>query len=332
MDLSPLIKEIGRGASGAKALPVGEAERLFGAMLDGTVPELELGAILIALRMKGETLDELEGFLRAARQRQRVLVRAPDSPRPIIVPSYNGARRGANLTPLLALLLARLSLPVVVHGPEQVPGRVGTLEILAAMGFAAATTQDAQAAGRAGSRSGALQVFSTPALFPSLDRLMALRGRLGLRNAAHSLVKMIDPADGEGVILSAATHPPYLELASRLIARVQGHALVFRATEGEPYFNPKRSPTVTAVRHGTISTVLTADTASLDSLPDLPSDNTLPTTVDWTEAVLAGQRPVPVPLLDQLACCWMMATGLASFAEAQQEVRLRLFEAGIRHD
>ena len=65
MDLRPIIKEVGRGAHGARALPEDIAEQLFGAMLDGEVAELELGAILLAYRIKGETAAELRGFARA---------------------------------------------------------------------------------------------------------------------------------------------------------------------------------------------------------------------------------------------------------------------------
>jgi anthranilate phosphoribosyltransferase len=57
MNLPAMIKEIGRGAKGARSLTAEQAEALFGAMLDGEVPDLELGAIVIALRVKSESLD-----------------------------------------------------------------------------------------------------------------------------------------------------------------------------------------------------------------------------------------------------------------------------------
>ena len=48
MSYTSVLKEIGRGERGARDLPFDAAEKLFGAMLDGGVPDLELGAILIA--------------------------------------------------------------------------------------------------------------------------------------------------------------------------------------------------------------------------------------------------------------------------------------------
>ena len=52
LNLTHYIKEIGRGKDGARDMSEQEAYELFGAILDGGVPDLELGAILIALRVK----------------------------------------------------------------------------------------------------------------------------------------------------------------------------------------------------------------------------------------------------------------------------------------
>ena len=90
--------------------------RLYGALLDGSVPDLEQGAIAIALRMKTETVDEMAGFLAAANERLPRLGRPSGAVRPIVIPSYNGVRRSANLSPRLARLLRRFGVPVLGHG------------------------------------------------------------------------------------------------------------------------------------------------------------------------------------------------------------------------
>ena len=132
------LKEVGRGERGARDLPFDEAKKLFGAMLDGGVPDLELGALLIALRFKTESLTELLGFYTALDERIAQL-KAPAAAggipggarlRPVIIPSYNGARRQANLMPLLVMLLKRLQIPVLVHGvlaPLDLPLALGRL-------------------------------------------------------------------------------------------------------------------------------------------------------------------------------------------------------------
>jgi anthranilate phosphoribosyltransferase len=77
MDFALIIREIGRGATGSRDLSRGDAQQLYGAMLDGEVPDVELGAIAIALRMKTETVDEMGGFLAAANARLPTLRRPP---------------------------------------------------------------------------------------------------------------------------------------------------------------------------------------------------------------------------------------------------------------
>src|SRR5690606_32414763 len=106
------------------------------AILAGRVSDLELGALLLAWRIKGESPEELAGFLDAAEPSYRTWDAPASAFAPVVIPSYNGARQLPNLTPLLALLLARSGVPVLVHGVEAVPGRVGTAEILARLGLA----------------------------------------------------------------------------------------------------------------------------------------------------------------------------------------------------
>lgn len=60
------IKEIGRGKDGARSLSRSDAHDLYAAMLDGRVSDLEMGGILLAMRIKGESVEEIDGFLQAA--------------------------------------------------------------------------------------------------------------------------------------------------------------------------------------------------------------------------------------------------------------------------
>ena len=105
MEYSKIIKEVGRGKNHARDLDEETARALYARMLNGEVPELELGGILIALRIKGEGEAEMKGFYAAMQQHTLRLTPPAGKPMPIVIPSYNGARKQANLTPLLAMLL-----------------------------------------------------------------------------------------------------------------------------------------------------------------------------------------------------------------------------------
>jgi hypothetical protein len=197
-DLARWIREIGRGAHAARDLPVDDARALCGAMLEGSVPPLELGAILLAYRLKGETLAELTGFMTAIDARVARLDAPGEGLRPVVLPTYNGARRMPNLTPLLALLLRRYGVPVLLHGmvdDVQGSGRVTTAAILWELGIEpASSVDDAQ---RRLSRD-AIAYAPTEVLSPSLASLLRLRERMGVRSVAHTLAKLIDPFAGRG--------------------------------------------------------------------------------------------------------------------------------------
>jgi anthranilate phosphoribosyltransferase len=132
MDAQRFITEIGRGAQGARSLPYDMARQMFELLFEGRFDDIELGAILIALRMKGESLDEVRAALDVL---EPGLNRLPvDVSRPCVsIPSYNGARHTPNLVPLLACLLADAGVQVVVHGVSGDERRTSTAEIMSAM-------------------------------------------------------------------------------------------------------------------------------------------------------------------------------------------------------
>lgn len=314
MNFSQYIREIGRGATGAGSLPRDEAERLYGAMLDGGVPDLELGAILLALRMKGETREEMLGFLAAVEARAYMLERPASEIRPVVLPSYNGARKGANLTPLLALMLHRFGIPVLVHGLLEGFGRVTTGHVFRELGIMPATSfhQVQQTMAKGGLAFAPLSLFC-----PGLTDQLALRARLGLRNCAHSLVKLLDPFAGQGVLVAAATHPPYLDLMRDILQERNQRALLLRGTEGEPFANPKRRPKIEHIRDGFCTTLFEAEHDSIKSLPHLPDGADARTTAQWILKVLDGSIPLPMPVAHQLVCC-LYACGVArDFNEAK---------------
>ena len=193
MSYGHYIKEIGRGAQGARDLSQEDARQLYAAMLDGGVPDLELGALILGLRVKGESLDEMLGFLAATDERTHQFEMPHGRGRPVVLPTYNGARKEANLTPLLALLLQRFGVPVLVHGLLEGYGRVTSAHVFRELGLMPCASHSAvqQAMDGYGVAFVPLNVLS-----PGLHNLLSLRSRLGLRNSAHSNVaEMFDESE-----------------------------------------------------------------------------------------------------------------------------------------
>lgn len=306
MDYASLIKEVGRGARGARDLTREQAEALFGAMLDDGVPQLELGALLIALRVKGESAEEVAGFL-AAMQARTVAMAAPEGPRTVLLPSFNGARKQANLMPLVARLLAREGVPVLIFGRHDFDSRISPFELLDALGLPASATL-ADAAQRL--RDERLAVLPLQMLNPGLNALMALRPRLGVRNSAHSLAKLLDPFPaGRGVRVVAVTHPEYLDSMAAALPGLTaggGRALLMRASEGEAYAHLRRKAHLIGFQDGKGEPLHPADTTDLDwplSPACAPAENAA-----LIRAMLDGREPVPPRIAEQVSTLRFLAT------------------------
>jgi len=289
------IKEIGRGPHGARSLSSDDTRALYTAMLDGRVPDLELGAVLLAYRLKGESAEELAAMLAAAHASFVPLTCAPGAYRAVSIPSYNGSRKQPNLVPLLALLLAREGVPVLVHGVSTDPGRVTSAEIFAALNLPAAR-DPAEIEGQLAARHVAFAPIEV--LAPKLARLAALRRRMGVRNSTHTLVKLLQPFAQPGLRLVNYTHPEYRESLSALFAghpdAATGGALLARGTEGEAVADTRRQVQVDWLHDGVCETLVEPERSSPDA-PEvaLPEGRDAPTTAAWIEAVLRGEAPVP---------------------------------------
>jgi len=314
VNFSAIIREVARGAHGAGDLTEQDAFSLFGAMLDGAVPEMELGALLIAFRIKGESLAEMLGFHRALGDRMARLSPPPGTP-VVLLPSYNGARRQPNLTPLLALMLARRGVPVLIHGVLQDFGRVTTAAVLAALGIApCANLAAAQAALDAGTVA-----FLTPEqLAPGLQRLLATRARLGLRSSSHSLAKLMDPFGGAGMRMVAVTHPDYLKRMREFLVATRARALLMRGTEGEPVASTRRRQAIEYFRDGETRTLVEQGESGAAELVASALDAAA--TAAWIRAALAGTVAIPAALATQAAACMVACGRAATLSEGRARV------------
>ncbi len=292
MAIAHYLKVIGRGRDGARAIDRAQAADLMGQVLDGLVSDLEIGAFCLAMRIKGETPQEMAGFLDAVHARLNLIHASPSTP-VVVLPSYNGARKLPVLTPLLAALLAREGLAVVVHGCATESARVSTQEVLAAMGLAPLTQARTVQAGE--------QVFvPTEMLCPGLKRLLDVRRVVGLRNPAHSLVKLMNPMAGEALLVGSYTHPEYAVSMANTWALTGARALLLRGTEGEVVADARRQPQIDAFTRGVRQTLVEAQTGALAQLPDLPTQTDAATTARFIQSVLDGQLPVPAPIARQV--------------------------------
>ncbi|GGX22239.1 DNA-binding protein YbiB [Pigmentiphaga litoralis] len=292
-----LMREIGRGKDGSRALSREQAHSLMAAIFDGGVSDLELGAVLIALRMKGEVAAEIAGFLDAVDTRCVAVTSGSDTP-VVVLPTYNGSRHAPNLVPLLALTLAKAGIPVIMHGQASDPAaqgagsnktRITTLEILQRLGVSPASSAAEASSQLAANRLAYLPLGTA---CPGLARLVGLRRVLGVRNVSHTLAKLLRPVAGPSLLLSAYTHPEFGDMLGELFTLKPQASLLMRGTEGEAVANVRRPQAVVQWLGGVPTTVIDAAAGSPAELPALP-DRDAGATANWIRAVQMGEQPLP---------------------------------------
>lgn len=297
MNLPSLIKEIGRGAKGARDLTTGDAETLFSAMLRGDVPDLELGAILLALRIKSESDDELIGFCHAMQQATHTIRTTSAAPM-VVLPTYNGVRRQPNLLPLLALLLKEAGLQVLIHGRHDFENRENPFPLFHACGIDQATSLKQAETQLAESGIALLDIEH---LNPGLNKLLSLRGRLGVRNSAHTLCKLLDPCPGQSIRVVNVTHPEYLIRMTTLLKAQKGRAMLLRGTEGEPFANPRRRPELLGFNHGATEVLFAAEEGGTPPISGWPVTADFDENVRLIQQLRADPKRIPQPIIDQVA-------------------------------
>jgi anthranilate phosphoribosyltransferase len=298
MGIAVFLKIIGRGAAGSRALSAQAAHDVMSEVLEGRAAAAETGAFLMAMRMKGETLDELIGFLAAAHEH---CTPVPSDQPVVLIPSYNGSRKLPNLTPLLALGLAREGIRVLVHGPLADPLRVSSAAILHDLGIAPAL-QPADIERAWARREPAF--LPTRLLCPALQSVLDLRRLIGLRGPGHTVAKMLNPVVGAPALrLINHTHPEFGALMRRWVQRENVDAMLLRGTEGEPAADPRRQPRIDTWLGGQLWPELSAEAqeGTLAELPLLPRANDAASTAIYVQEVVSGTRPAPPPLARQAA-------------------------------
>ncbi len=198
-----------------------EAAELLRALTGESVPHPMAGAFLAALRLKGETPDEVRGFARAMRE----LAVRPDLPATapaVDVVGTGGDGSGSlNLSTGAALLAAACGQPVVKHGNGSISSRCGSADVLRALGLPMPLHE--REAGACLAATGFTFLFA-PHYHPAMRALGPVRRSLGVRTVFNLLGPLTNPASPPFLLAGA-----YDERAAELIARTLSGLPVERA-------------------------------------------------------------------------------------------------------
>lgn len=231
---SRVIRRLGRNARPPSAgddgvLDADEAGALWTALLAGRFSAAQEAALLMGLRVHGESAAMLAAFARAGAASVCPLAAPRSDVATVVLPCFGAARRQPTLAPLLALALQQRGVPVLVITPTAT-GCGSSAGVMAALGARAAVDgADTQSQLQRGLAWTALATLS-----PDLARLVARRGELGFRNSAHAVVKLMVPMAGPVLQVASYTHPAYRASFAAAFALLGASAWLMRGTEGDP--------------------------------------------------------------------------------------------------
>jgi anthranilate phosphoribosyltransferase len=189
---------LGRVVAGGSLSQV-EARAAMGTVMDGEATPAQLGALLLALRVRGETVDELAGFAQAMRDRV-VRVEAPAGTVDTCGTGGDGAST-FNISTAAALVVAAAGVPVAKHGNRAVTSQSGSADVLEALGVPVDHGPDEAAQALA---THCFAFLFAPAYHPAMRHAGPVRRELGVPTAFNLLGPLTNPAGVRRQVMGVA--------------------------------------------------------------------------------------------------------------------------------
>jgi len=200
-------------------LAVAEAEAVMGTIMAGEATDAQIGGLLVALRMKGEAVDEIAGFARAMRQSA---VRVPITTRPLVDLCGTGGdgRNTFNISTTAAFVVAGAGVAVAKHGNRSVSSRCGSADVLEALGVRLDLSPGE--IGRCIDEAG-IGFLYAPVLHPAMKHAIGPRREMGVRTVFNLLGPLTNPAAAD-VQLLGVFDPSLTELLAEALRSLGSRA------------------------------------------------------------------------------------------------------------
>ncbi|SDC05759.1 Anthranilate phosphoribosyltransferase [Acinetobacter boissieri] len=238
------IRIIGKGKTGARSLTFDEAYHAFSLILKKEVFDVQIGAFLMLLRVKEESIDELAGFVQATKDQLHF--------NPIQVdldwPSYAGKRKHYPWFLLAALTLAKHGFNIVMHGAAgHTLNRVYTEQVLAYLDLPLCNNQQEV---EVQLKKHHFAYISLASISPVLDEMINLRNLMGLRSPIHTLARLINPFQATAT-LQSIFHPAYRTSHQHAALKLgYKNSAVIKGEGGEFERNPDAKTLICGIKDG----------------------------------------------------------------------------------
>lgn len=239
-----MIEESIRSIVEGKGVSREEMRDVFRSVMDGPASEIQKTALIVALRMKGETADEITGAAEA--MRERVVPLDVNGTDVVDTCGTGGDGKGTiNISTLAALVAAGAGVPIAKHGNRAVSSACGSADVLAELGTR--IDLDARALESVLSQVGISFLFA-PKLHPAMAAVVGIRKELGMRTIFNVLGPLTNPARAKRQVLGV--YAPHLVplLGKVLFALGATHAMVVHSDDGMDEISPCAGTDVCEIR------------------------------------------------------------------------------------
>ncbi|MDQ2959457.1 MAG: anthranilate phosphoribosyltransferase [Candidatus Dormibacteraeota bacterium] len=212
---------------GGGCLDVATARAVMDLVMEGDATAAQIGALLAALRTRGETVDELAGMVMSMRDHATQVQLAPGA-----VDTCGTGGDGSNtfnISTAAALVAAAAGCRVAKHGNRAQSSRCGSADVLEELGVR--VVLDAAGVRRCVDEAGIGFIFA-PAFHPAMRHAAAVRRELGIRTVFNVLGPLANPARVRHQALGVAGNAPLTAMAGVLQLLGHEHALVFTGPRG----------------------------------------------------------------------------------------------------
>jgi anthranilate phosphoribosyltransferase len=246
---SPLRRAIAALAD-RRSLTEAEASEAFGVIMRGDATPSEIGALLMGMRVKGETADEVAGAARALRQAM-VTVEVEDASLVDTCGTGGGAISTFNISTAAAFVAAGAGAVVAKHGNRSYTSKCGSADVLEALGVA--ITMDAVEAARV-LREACVTFLFAPNFHPAMKHAAPVRRELAITSVMNLLGPLANPARVRRQVVGVADRDRAPLVAAALARLGTEHALVVHGRVGMDEVSPNGITDVWEVKAGDVST------------------------------------------------------------------------------
>jgi anthranilate phosphoribosyltransferase len=223
MNIKTALQRVAEG----HRLSAQESETLFDSIFSGSVSEVELAALLVALRMRRESADELIG---AARSMRRFAVKPELGTGPFFDTCGTGGDHSGsfNISTSVAIILSAMGVPVAKHGNRSVSSKSGSADFLEALGVP--ITLQGYAASSYFAKNNFLFLFAQ-LHHPAMKHAAPVRKALGMRTIFNYLGPLTNPAT-PGRQAIGVFHPDVLPLYAETASKLGFERVLLYSGEG----------------------------------------------------------------------------------------------------